>query len=145
MKGEKDFEKIYENYVPNVKDHVLSTFVTKENEVTVVPNTSLHKNSILKKKRKILKKHNSGLSTPPERSDNQIKINICMEEENVLEVLSGVDHRKKRTQIKKNQLKKNHIRLNEEAGLRACQCILRGDFTLLAWDIKKHSWRKIKK
>ena len=33
----------------------------------------------------------------PERLDNQININICTEEENVLEVLSGVDHRKKRT------------------------------------------------
>ena len=32
LKGEKDFENIYENYVPNVKDHVLSTFVTKDNE-----------------------------------------------------------------------------------------------------------------
>ena len=54
----------------------------------------------MKKKRKILKKHNSGLSTLPERPDNQIKINICTEEENVLEVLSGVDHRNKRTKIK---------------------------------------------
>ena len=49
MKGEKDFENIHENYVPNVKDHVLSTFVTKYNEFRVVPNTSLHQNSILKK------------------------------------------------------------------------------------------------
>ena len=46
LKGEKDFENIHENYVPNVKDHVLSTFVTKYNEVRVVPNTSLHQNSI---------------------------------------------------------------------------------------------------
>ena len=30
LKGEKYFENIHENYVPNVKDHVLSTFVTKE-------------------------------------------------------------------------------------------------------------------
>ena len=30
LKGEKSFENIYENYVPNVKDHVLSTFVTKD-------------------------------------------------------------------------------------------------------------------
>ena len=82
MKGEKYFENIHENYVPNVKDHVLSTFVTKDNEVRVVPNTSLHQNSILKKKRKLLKKHNLGLSTLPERSDNQIKIHICMDEEN---------------------------------------------------------------
>ena len=92
MKGEKDFENIHENYVPNVKYHVLSTFVTKYNEVSVVPNTSLHQNSILKKKIKLLKKHNSRLSILPERSDNQIKINICIEEENVLEVLSIVDH-----------------------------------------------------
>ena len=56
--------------------------MTKDNEVRVVLDTSLHHNSILKKKRKLLKKHNSGLSTLPERSDNQIKIHICMEEEN---------------------------------------------------------------
>ena len=61
LMGEKDFENIHENYVPNVKDHVLSTFVTKDNEVRVVPKTSLHQNSIMKKKRKLLKKHNSGL------------------------------------------------------------------------------------
>ena len=84
MNGEKYIENIHENYVPNVKDHVPSTFVTKDNEVRVVPNTSLHHNSILKKKRNILKKHNSGLSTLPERSYNQIKINICTDEENVL-------------------------------------------------------------
>ena len=29
FKGEKYFENIHENYVPNVKYHVLSTFVTK--------------------------------------------------------------------------------------------------------------------
>jgi len=29
LKDEKGFENIHENYVPNVKDHVLSTFVTK--------------------------------------------------------------------------------------------------------------------
>ena len=29
LKGEKYFENIHENYVPNVKDHVLSMFVTK--------------------------------------------------------------------------------------------------------------------
>ena len=46
LKGEKDFENIHENYVPNVKYHVPSTFVTKYNEVRVVPNTSLHQNSI---------------------------------------------------------------------------------------------------
>ena len=63
LKGEQYFENIHEDYVPDVKDHVLSTFVTKYNEVRVVPNTSLHHNSILKKKRKILKKHYSGLST----------------------------------------------------------------------------------
>ena len=40
LKGEKDFENIHENYVPD-EDHVLSTFVTKDNEVRVVPNTSL--------------------------------------------------------------------------------------------------------
>ena len=90
-------KNIHKNYVPNVKDHVFSTFVTKDNEVRVVPNTYLYQNSILKKKRKLLNKHNSGLSNLPERLDNQIKINICTEEENVLEVLSGVDHRKKRT------------------------------------------------
>ena len=78
--------------------------MTKDNEVRVVPNTSLHQKSILKKKRKLLKKHNSGLLTLPERSDNQIKINICTEEENVLEVLSRVDHRKKRTKIKGRKL-----------------------------------------
>ena len=77
LKGEKDFENIHENYVPNVKDHVLSTFVTKDNKVRVVPNTSLHLISILKNKRKLLKKHNSRLSTLPERSYNEIKINIC--------------------------------------------------------------------
>ena len=97
MRREKDFENIHENYAPNVKDHVLSTFVTKDNEVNVVTNTYLHHNSILNKKRKILKKHNSGLSALPKRSDNQIKINTCTEEENVLEVLSAVDHQKKRT------------------------------------------------
>ena len=42
LKGGKDFENIHENCVPIVKDHVLPTFVTKENEVRVVPNTSLH-------------------------------------------------------------------------------------------------------
>ena len=41
LKGEKDFQNIHENYVPNEKDHVLSTFVTKDNEVRVVP-TSKH-------------------------------------------------------------------------------------------------------
>ena len=46
LKGEKDFENIHENYVPNVKDHVPSTFVTKDNEVRVIPNTSFHQNSI---------------------------------------------------------------------------------------------------
>ena len=29
LKGEKYIENIHDNYVPNVKDHVLSTFVTK--------------------------------------------------------------------------------------------------------------------
>ena len=51
-----------------------------------------------------MKKHNSGLSTLLERSDNQLKITICTEEENVLELLSGVDHRKKRTLIKARKL-----------------------------------------
>ena len=60
-------------------------------------------NSILKKKRKLLKKHNAGLSTLSERSNNQIKINICTEEENVLEVLSRVYHWNKRTQIKERK------------------------------------------
>ena len=67
MKGENDFENIHENYVPNVKDHVISTFVTKDNETTVVTNTSLHQNYFLKKKRNVLKKHNLGLSTLRER------------------------------------------------------------------------------
>ena len=61
----------------------------------------------MKKKINLLKKQNAGLSTLPERSDNQIKINICTEEENVLEVLYGVDHRKKRTQIKARKHKLN--------------------------------------
>ena len=69
-------KNIHENYVPNVKDNVFSTFVTKDNELRVVPNT-LHKNSILKKKRNLLKKHNARLPSLPKRSDNQIKINIC--------------------------------------------------------------------
>ena len=51
-----------------------------------------------------MKKHNSGLSTLPKRSGNQIKINICTEEEIVLEVLSRVDHRNKRTRIKARKL-----------------------------------------
>ena len=34
-------------------------------------------------------------------------INICTEEKNVLQVLSGVDHRKKRTQIKERKHKLN--------------------------------------
>ena len=51
-----------------------------------------------------MKKHNAGLSTLPERSDNQIKINIWMEEENVLELLTRVDHQKKRTQIRGRKL-----------------------------------------
>ena len=51
-----------------------------------------------------MNKHNSWLSTLPERSYNQIKINICMEEENVLEVLSRVDHWNKRIQIKEKKL-----------------------------------------
>lgn len=38
MKGEKYFEHIHENFVPNDKDHVISTFVTKDNEVRVVSN-----------------------------------------------------------------------------------------------------------
>ena len=63
LKGGKDFKNIHENCVPIVKDHVLSTFVTKDNEVRVVPNTYLYQNSILKKKRKLLNKHNSRLST----------------------------------------------------------------------------------
>ena len=33
LKGEKDFENIQENYVPNVKDHVLSTLVTKDGDL----------------------------------------------------------------------------------------------------------------
>ena len=81
MKGEKYFENIHENYAPNVKDNVLSTFVTKGNEVRVVLETSFHQNSILNKKINLLNKHNSGLSILPERSDNQIKINICTKEE----------------------------------------------------------------
>ena len=39
-----------------------------------------------------------------ERYFTQIKINICTEEENVLELLSRVDHRKKRTQIRGRKL-----------------------------------------
>ena len=54
LKGEKDFENIQENYVPNVKDHVLSTFVTKDNEVRVVPNTSLHQEFHSKEENKAL-------------------------------------------------------------------------------------------
>ena len=42
LKREKDFKNIHQNHVLNVKDHVLSTFVTKDNEFRVVPNTSLH-------------------------------------------------------------------------------------------------------
>ena len=61
----------------------------------------------MKKKRKILKKHNSRLSTLLERSDNQIKINICTKEENALELLFGVDHRNKRTQMKARKHKIN--------------------------------------
>ena len=52
LKCEKGFENIHENYVPN-EDHVLSTFVTKDNEVRVVPNTSLHQSPIMKKKRNV--------------------------------------------------------------------------------------------
>jgi len=122
VKGEKDFENIHENSVPSDKDLVLSTFVTKDNEVRVVSNTFLHQNSILKKKRKLLKKHNSGLSILPQRSDDQTKINICTEEENVLELLSGVDHRKKRTQIKGRKHKLNfdeHLHLVKRARIDA--------------------------
>ena len=120
MKGEKYFENIHENYVPNVKDHVLYTFMTKYNEARVVANTSLRQNFILKKKRKLLKKHNSGLSTLPERSDNQIKINICTEEENVLEVLSGVYHWEKRTQIKERKLNfEEHLHLVKRERIEA--------------------------
>ena len=57
--------------------------------------------------KKPLEKHYPGLSILPERSDNQIKINIYTEEENILEVLSGVDHRNKRTQIKARKHKLN--------------------------------------
>ena len=98
-------KNIHENSIPNVKHHVISTFLTKYNKVRVVPNTSLHQNSILNKKRNILKKHNSGFSTLPERSDNQIKINICTEEENFLEVLSGVDHRRKGHRSRQGNMK----------------------------------------
>ena len=70
----------------------------------------------MKKKRKLLKKHDAGLSTLPERSENHIKINICMEEENVLEVLSRVDCRKKRTQIKARKLNfDEHLHLVKRA------------------------------
>ena len=65
MKGEKYFENIHENYVPNFKDHVLSTFVTKENEVRVVPN-----------------------------SKHFFALEFHSEEENVLEVLSDIIERK---------------------------------------------------
>ena len=51
-----------------------------------------------------MKKHNSGLSTLPEWSDNRIKINIFTEEENDLELLSRVDDRKKRTHTKARKL-----------------------------------------
>ena len=67
-----------------------------------------------------MKKHNSGLSTIPERSDNQTKITICTEEENVLEVLFGVDHRKKRTQIKAGKLKfDEHLHLVKRERIEA--------------------------
>ena len=39
VKGEKYFEHIHENFVPNDNDHVLSTSVTEENEVRAVSNT----------------------------------------------------------------------------------------------------------
>lgn len=107
VKGEKDFEHVHENSVPNDKDHVLSTSVTEDNEVRAVSNTFLHQNSILKKKRNLLKKHNSGLSIPLHRSDDQTKINTCTEEDNFFELLPGVDHRKKRTQIKGRKHKLN--------------------------------------
>ena len=43
-----------------------------------------------------------------------------MEEENVLEVLSGVDHRKKRTQIKARKLNFNeHVHLVKRARIEA--------------------------
>ena len=55
LKGEKYFENIHENYVPNFKYHLLSPFVTKDNEVRKIPNTSLHQNSVSKKNIKLLK------------------------------------------------------------------------------------------
>ena len=64
-------------------------------------NSSLE--SFWRRKESSWRNDNSGLLSLPERSDNQIKINICMEEENVLEVLSGVYHKKKRTQIKERK------------------------------------------
>ena len=70
----------------------------------------------------LLKKHNARLSTLPERLDNQIKINICIEEENVLEVLSRVDHRNKKTQIKKRKHKlkfDEHLHSTKRARIEA--------------------------
>lgn len=54
-----------------------------------------------------MKKHNSGLSILPQRYEDQTKINTCTEEDNFLELLPGVDHRKKRTQIKGRKHKLN--------------------------------------
>ena len=67
-----------------------------------------------------MKNHNSGLLTLPKRANNKIKINICTEEENVLEVLSRVDHRKKRTQIKARKLNfDEHLHLVKRARIEA--------------------------
>ena len=33
LKGEKGFENIHKTSIPNVKDHMVSTFVTKDNKV----------------------------------------------------------------------------------------------------------------
>ena len=82
-----------------------------------------------------------------ERSNNQIKINICTEEENVFEVLSGVDHRKKRTQIKPKKLnfdehlhlvKRVRIEAEDETKIFGYMVALFSSFSFL------HIYRKMK-
>ncbi|KAH9323709.1 hypothetical protein KI387_018348 [Taxus chinensis] len=85
-KVEQDFENIHASPVLSDTKHVLCPFVNKEDEEKAVPDNVSQHNSILKKKRNLLKKHNPGASVLMKSSAN-----------------AGVDHRKKRTQLLKGR------------------------------------------
>ncbi|XP_057820295.2 uncharacterized protein LOC131033169 isoform X2 [Cryptomeria japonica] len=107
-KEEQDFEDINASPILNDKKPTHFPFVSTEEGEKEVTDGVLQHNSILKKKRNLLKKHNPGTSV---LNVNQEKMNVLTEEENVFELLSGTDHRKKRTQLLKGR--KHKLKLDE--------------------------------